>query len=132
MSKVDIKELMKADFWKMISLVGWKVKNESAASVVAQIVKTYPPYKSNHFKDIAIDLVQELQQEYLENITTKVNRSELYVAGFEVVAQGRAIYQKYQKDPELLNQLMESLDFGNSDGLFINAIPAEDEYYQIQ
>lgn len=129
MSKVNIKELMKPDFWKMISDISWGDKTTSAASASSYILKHYPPYKANFFKNIAGDLANELTDAYLNKNHDKNVRYEVYIIAHEIVAQGSQIFAKYLKEPGLLTALIENANFDNLDNFFANALPTEDDYY---
>jgi hypothetical protein len=129
MSKNNILKMMEPDFWKMISEVSWGKTSTSSSAINNKLKVNYPPYKSNYFKEIAFELASNLANAYIESVR-KINHYTVVVAAYEALARGKSAYEQFVDDPSKLSQIIENTDTSNVDGLFIFAIPSEDDYYQ--
>ena len=129
MSSNQLDKLHEFDFWSMISGLKWGDQTTRCIAAKRYIMKNHPPYKTNAFRRIAEGYAQKLVDLYNEKFTSVFTYSQVYNGAFEVIGFGRAEYDRYSKDPILLDGIIESIAEKDEDEKFVYAFPLEDDFF---
>jgi hypothetical protein len=128
--KDQLKKLMASDFWNYIAEINWGDEVKSASQIKQAGLKNIPPYKADLYKELCRDYVKELSDKVqLLDISRNYSRWCVFAACHEVVGFGKTEYERTLQNPHEIERILESIEFADNDNMFVNCLPAEDDYY---
>ena len=129
MSIEQLDKLHEFDFWSMINSIKWGIDTNKCVAVKRYIMCNFPPYKTNAFRRIADRYTKQLVDKYADVFTSTFSYTAMYNGAYEIISLGKAEYDNFYKNPDLLTTVIESLLGKDEDEKFVYAMPLEDDFF---